>query len=238
MTKSELIHFLQDPDRLTREEVSDLYELSERYPYANALHILLLKALYQSNDLRFSSELRKRAVYVPSLKSLFFLLKKEEYGLWHADSSCVENISAPDFGNKKKANETFDMIDSLLQDDEESVSLVSSDEPLPVFQIPDYDLSQTEERTEEKSLSSKSQEKHNDSPSSEDISGGEASIYDTGDESEDLFTETLSKLYVKQGKYEQAKKIISALRLKYPEKNSYFAEQIKFLEKLIINQKA
>ena len=57
------------------------------------------------------------------------------------------------------------------------------------------------------------------------------------EETDKLFTETLSKIYVKQGKYEKALEIIKHLNLNYPKKNAYFADQIRFLEKLIINNK-
>ena len=51
------------------------------------------------------------------------------------------------------------------------------------------------------------------------------------------FTETLAKIYIKQGNYSKALEIISQLNLNYPKKNAYFADQIRFLEKLIINNK-
>ena len=54
---------------------------------------------------------------------------------------------------------------------------------------------------------------------------------------EDYFTETLAKIYIKQGRYTKALEIIRRLSLKYPKKNRYFADQIRFLEKLIINNK-
>ena len=54
-------------------------------------------------------------------------------------------------------------------------------------------------------------------------------------EEESYFTETLAKIYIKQHKYSRALEIIRSLYLKYPEKNVYFADQIRFLEKLIIN---
>lgn len=52
-----------------------------------------------------------------------------------------------------------------------------------------------------------------------------------------FFTETLAKIYTKQGRYEKAYEIIEHLSLKYPRKNSYFADQLSYLEKLIINSK-
>ena len=57
-------------------------------------------------------------------------------------------------------------------------------------------------------------------------------------EDESYFTETLAKIYVKQQRYSKALEIIRRLNLKYPKKNAYFADQIRFLEKLIINAKS
>ena len=55
---------------------------------------------------------------------------------------------------------------------------------------------------------------------------------------ESYFTETLAKIYVKQHRYDKALEIIEKLNLKYPKKNIYFADQIRFLQKLIINAKS
>ena len=57
-------------------------------------------------------------------------------------------------------------------------------------------------------------------------------------EGEEYLTETLAKIYVKQRRYDKAIEIIKKLNLKYPKKNAYFADQIRFLEKLIINTKS
>ncbi len=55
---------------------------------------------------------------------------------------------------------------------------------------------------------------------------------------DETFTETLAKIYVKQHRYDKALEIIKKLSLNYPKKNAYFADQIRFLEKLIINAKS
>ena len=51
-----------------------------------------------------------------------------------------------------------------------------------------------------------------------------------------LLSESLAKIFIKQGRYRRAHEIISTLSLKYPEKSVYFADQLRFLQKLIINQ--
>ena len=68
---------------------------------------------------------------------------------------------------------------------------------------------------------------------------GNSSVEETDvDSEESYFTETLAKIYVRQQRYDKALEIIKKLNLKYPKKNAYFADQIRFLEKLIINAKS
>ena len=55
------------------------------------------------------------------------------------------------------------------------------------------------------------------------------------DDDSGYFTETLARIYIKQGRYSKALEIIRRLNLIYPKKSRYFADQIRFLEKLIIN---
>ena len=50
-----------------------------------------------------------------------------------------------------------------------------------------------------------------------------------------VLTEMMAKIYIKQGKYDKAFEIIKRLSLKNPKKNRYFADQIRFLQKIIIN---
>ena len=52
----------------------------------------------------------------------------------------------------------------------------------------------------------------------------------------DYMTETLAELYVKQSKYKEALKAYKVLCLKYPEKISLFADQIKFIKNRLNNE--
>ena len=49
---------------------------------------------------------------------------------------------------------------------------------------------------------------------------------------DELMTETLAKVYVDQKKYKKARYAYKILSLKYPEKNSFFADQIKRIKQL------
>lgn len=48
---------------------------------------------------------------------------------------------------------------------------------------------------------------------------------------QDMMTETLARIYLKQGKKDKALEIYNALRLKFPEKSAYFAALIQKIEK-------
>ena len=52
-----------------------------------------------------------------------------------------------------------------------------------------------------------------------------------------FFTETLAHVYIRQKRYAKALEIIRSLSEKHPEKNIYFEDQIRFLEKLIAHSK-
>ena len=60
---------------------------------------------------------------------------------------------------------------------------------------------------------------------------------EVGSSDSSFFTETLANIYIKQGKYDKALEIIRRLCLEYPNKNRYFADQIRFLEKLVKHTK-
>jgi len=55
------------------------------------------------------------------------------------------------------------------------------------------------------------------------------------DEEDGLLSESLSKIYIQQGHYDKALRIIRSLSLNYPEKSRFFADQIRFLERIIEN---
>ena len=49
-----------------------------------------------------------------------------------------------------------------------------------------------------------------------------------------LLSESLAKIYIKTRRYERAYEILNRLSLSFPEKNAYFADQLRFLRKLML----
>lgn len=60
---------------------------------------------------------------------------------------------------------------------------------------------------------------------------------DEGSADSPLLMQSLAKIFIKQRRYERALEIISKLSLNNPEKSVYFADQIRFLQKLVYNER-
>ena len=55
-------------------------------------------------------------------------------------------------------------------------------------------------------------------------------------EDDTMLSESLAKIYFSQGKYSKSLEIIENINLKFPEKSIYFADQIRFLRKIVLNE--
>jgi len=138
-----------------------------------------------------------------------------------------------------------DLIDGFIRqsETEEGISLkLPKEEKLLLLPLIEDESEEVEEETktasEEISLSADTEPEQEEEAEDEE-SADEATPQSASDELDDsCFTETLAKIYIKQRRYDKALEIIKKLSLNYPKKNAYFADQIRFLEKLIINAKS
>ena len=229
----------------------EIEELVELYPYSQSLRIVYLTALSQLNKLNFTSELKKAALYIPDRKILFNLLEKNTETL----SDILDEVSNDSKSEEKEHDRTLSVIDSFLSTlPEENVDFtgleVSSDYMGYLFEdevVSDCDTKPLEgqhliDNFLNKPLIKKelpTNDSHEDEEAYEKVVV-EPTVVAKELESEDegLFTETLAKIYIKQKRYAKAHEILKKISLKYQNKNAYFVDQIRFLEKLINNAKS
>ena len=241
-------YWIQHPEALDKDSLYELRNLASRYPYFQAARLLLLKNLYMLRDPSFGEELRRTIIYIPNRLMLFQLIEGGTFALKalkpaaHSGQQPSEDVSIDrtlslidaflaTVPTEVQENDTIEMdyaVDYtayLMNEGEEptAISEAASEPNLLKGQnlIDDF-IEQSESADKEKSLLSLS-----------DIKPAPQTEADELDET--CFTETLAKIYVKQQRYDKALEIIRKLSLNYPKKNAYFADQIRFLEKLIIN---
>lgn len=115
----------------------------------------------------------------------------------------------------------------------------TSTNPLEYWEPTGFELESTAEQPEGESLIDKflSSERtagkiEKRTPEEESKEIGNKLTSRSAAESDDLITETLAMIYLKQKKYDRAIDAFKKLSLKYPEKSVYFAARIEEIEKL------
>ena len=257
MKAEDLYRLMEHPEKLTEETLPQLKLIVDEFPYFSIARLLYLKNLAKLNDVRFGSALKKMAVCVPDRRKLFMLIEGEHFGL---------HLASVDEKEQAGQSDAFSLIDAFLSNQKQAVEEKESPlfEPSASVDYLHWSLSETHTRTDETPdvplqhqdlidsfIEKDRQRKRMDEPEEEmlseepvayslpegknDLPEGETELHRPLNDS--YFTETLAHIYIKQKRYEKALLIIKNLNLKNPEKNAYFADQIRFLEKLIINTK-
>ena len=240
---------INHPELLSRETLYELRSIVARYPYFQTARLLMLSNMYLLHDPDFGAELRRSVLYVSDRRALCRLIEG------YTDRVVPEE---PAVAEEPTMDRTVSLIDAFLgtlSDDYASLPLVpdavgdyatrflmGDDAPLSPLVIegdssleaePDDSVGRALELMAQKDAAAESTADVPTTPNEAPAPGTPLSDEEMLDES--YFTETLAKIYIKQRKYSRALEIIRSLYLQFPEKNAYFADQIRFLEKLIIN---
>ena len=253
----ELTELINHPERLDRDTLYELRSMLALYPYFQTPRLLMLQNLYLLHDASFDEELRRAAFYITDRKTLFNLVEAAHYQLRQPTANSPR-MATPDSqrenailseGEQPAASRTVALIDTFLD------SIPADDtpqepkrKPTPADAAIDYVaylLESEGDRDEETTPKMKGQDLIDTFLEQEQgrITLSELPTEPVAEEQpaanddveEEYFTETLARIYIKQGRYQKALDIITRLSIKVPEKNAYFNDQIRFLEKLIIN---
>ena len=250
----EMTELINHPERMDRDTLYELRSMLALYPYFQTARLLMLQNLYLLHDPAFDEELRRAAIYITDRKTIFQMIEAAHYQLRQQLTPNSQKLTAN--SQKPKANaptsRTIDLIDTFLdsipQDEpsdekpkrkptpaDAAVDYVAyllateddNDDGKPAPQMKGQDLIDTFlEQEKGRIVLDLPEEEPSDSDHDHEEEG-----------EEEYFTETLARIYIKQGRYQRALDIITRLSEHYPKKNAYFADQIRFLEKLIINSK-
>lgn len=247
----ELARLIQHPEEMNKETLYDLRELLALYPYYQTARLLMLQNLYLLHDASFDEELRRAAIYITDRKVIFQMVEAAHYQLKKESHAVADK-------KEETADRTSDLIDNFLEsipaDKEDEEKKKGKRKPTPADAAVDYVayLLETEGEAEEEnssrtiSLIDDFMEDGGFKLPKIDVSADYQPEYkpelddnnkEEQAENSGVFTETLARIYIKQGKYQRALDIIRRLHEKHPGKSMHYADQMRFLEKLIKNNK-
>ena len=223
--------YISHPERLNRDTLYEIRLIVGKHPYFDVARLLMLKNLYLLHDIEFGKEMRKAAIYLKSRWPIFELMAG--YGTATVTEDAPDDITI---------DRTMELIDAFLDtlpaenlsleaEGAAAVDYVSAylkgdapNEDIPELRgqnlIDDFLAGENEKISLDLNAPAIEIEPESEKQAIPEESGTETSF----------FTETLANIYIKQGKYAKALEIIKRLYLEFPNKNRYFADQIRFLE--------
>jgi len=254
MNLIEFTTILKRPGSISIDQTQDLTNILDEFPYFQAAHFLYLNGLKNQNSFKYNNSLKKTAAYTTDRSILFdhitsfnfnFTNDHTKDDVHHIEVAHYETISvtpAEDIVSESKEplpigkpfefdkteghsfNEWLQItsIEPIAREGESS-----STEQIEGRKITNPVISSTKNfDLIEKFIATNPKLMPNRSDNNNDISG-ESII-----ENENLMTETLAHVYLEQKKYKKAITAFTVLSLKYPEKSSFFANQIEAIKKL------
>jgi len=242
MHAEKIVALMRGEAQYDEETLSGLSKIIEKYPYFQTAHLLNTLNLFHLEDAYFLYELRKTAIYLNDRRKLFFLVENRFFN--------SDKIEALQHKIPENPDSVFKLIDTFLSEQSENDEITDNTEVTQDFSAASIDyvnhyLSENQEDNSGSDRKLKFQdtidrflEKDEISPIKIELNNQDKIekkvVFDLEQSDDnDFVSETLAKFYVKQRKYDKALEIIRKIILHYPEKSSYFADQIQMLEDLV-----
>lgn len=236
-----ITEYINNPELLNEESLPILRDLVEQYPFYQTARMLYVTNLFVTHHQEFSEELRKASVMLADRKPLFYLIEGANYEIPQS-ASHQSNIET-----ETDVNRTMSIIQQFMSNNSSqpmpSISDVTTD--YASFLMTMDDLPQNEESNEENAPKLKGEDLIdsfiNNTKGHQRFEMGDLEEEYTSPQisfkEEEIYTENMVNIYIKQGRYEQALEILRKICLNNPKKNTNFASQMQLLE-VIIGQKS
>jgi tetratricopeptide (TPR) repeat protein len=216
MTRNDFIKLMLNPETVHSEHLPDLKEYTERYPYFYHAQFLYLKALQKSGDVLFNTRLNITALYASDKRKLFYDLFPEAHLSKASDSF------------QRDENFTGGYFDLL-----EAVESEGGDVRLSLKKIAENLKASRALLQSEASRKTETEKQTSPAMATRKVEIPIPDYFKLENQDDSLSLEKKCKLYISQKKYVEAIEILNRLNLINPEKSIYFADQIRFLEKII-----
>jgi len=258
ITKDQLIQYLEKPWLLKEQSIVELKEIIDEFPYFQTAQLLYTYNLCTRDNFRYTSYLKTCSIFATDRTILYRLLQpKSAQNIPVAPKKPIETKKESttglfEFADDKQIGELIDQPSQQVEssnDDLIDFDLLSFEQPDDLFQLdesetviasPPMDFSSmtTGTKTEEKidlidqfiKINPTIQPRNDTlTPQNNRFEPKE----EVEPENDEFITETLSRIYLKQGHHQKAIDSFKRLSLKFPEKSVYFAQQIEEIKKLL-----
>jgi len=92
MNRKDFLNLIENSGLITREITAELKELTGIYPWFQSAHLLLLKGLYNTGDVRFENQLHQSALNIANREVLYYLIHSDKLSNTFSDYSSKAKV--------------------------------------------------------------------------------------------------------------------------------------------------
>jgi hypothetical protein len=249
LNTTELTYLLNNPRAINEKQTIALEAVLQEFPFFQGARALNLKVLYNQDSFRYNNELKKTASITTDRVLLFELITSPQF-ITIQKSTIDENLAKIDEINVIDSQTIEEIIVSkeFTQENDLNIGkpLIFENNETHSFrewlQLTHFEPINRDDNVIEEEFDEEKQKKNDliekfieSNPKIQPIRENvkpPVNINKSIEDTSHLMTETLAKVYLEQKKYQRAIQAYDILILKYPEKSSFFADQIEKIKEL------